>query len=115
MHIPLRYDELDPKARKAVFKMFIERVRSSEKELHGDNEVGRGKVAAFTEENFNDLARYSLNGRQIKNTVITAHRVARQKGEPLGMRQIKSYLGIVTDFERDMKGGPGHESSHVYV
>ncbi|KAK8104977.1 ATPase family AAA domain-containing protein 3A-like [Apiospora kogelbergensis] len=114
MHIPLRYDELDAKARKAVFRMFIERVRSNETELHG-REAGAGKVAVFTDEHYSELSRYSLNGRQIKNTVITAHRVARQKGEPLGMRQIKSYLGIVTDFERDLKGGPGHEASHTYM
>ncbi|KAK8060863.1 26S proteasome regulatory subunit 4 [Apiospora saccharicola] len=130
MHIPLRYDELDAKARKAVFKMFIERVRNSgaatntattvtaTAEDH-DGEVvppaagavGPNLVAEFTDEDYNELARYSLNGRQIKNTVITAHRVARQKSEALGMRQIRNYLGVVMDFERDIKGGPGYEQA----
>ncbi|KAK8043147.1 ATPase family AAA domain-containing protein 3A-like [Apiospora phragmitis] len=125
MHIPLRYDELDAKARKAVFKMFIERVRNNGAATNttttikdGDCEVapaGPGgqlnRVADFTEEDYNELARYSLNGRQIKNTVITAHRVARQQDEALGMRQIRNYLGVVMDFERDIKGGPGYKEA----
>ncbi|KAK8052294.1 ATPase family AAA domain-containing protein 3A-like [Apiospora rasikravindrae] len=140
MHIPLRYDELDNKARKAVFKMFIERVRnngaatdtattlpsataantedgdcevapSSSSSAGGAGGEGANRVAEFTDEDYNELARYSLNGRQIKNTVITAHRVARQKNEPLGMRQIRNYLGVVMDFERDIKGGPGYQDA----
>lgn len=132
MHIPLRYDELDAKARKAVFKMFIERVRNNGAATNTattitaedyDCEVvpppkvvagsagGPNLVAEFTDEDYNELARYSLNGRQIKNTVITAHRVARQKSEPLGMRQIRNYLGVVMDFERDIKGGPGYQEA----
>ncbi|KAK7955706.1 uncharacterized protein PG986_004928 [Apiospora aurea] len=123
MHIPLRYDELDNKARKAVFKMFIERVRNNGTAANtattledGDCEVPpvsepANRVAEFTDEDYNELGRYSLNGRQIKNTVITAHRVARQKGEPLGMRQIRNYLGVVMDFERDIKGGPGYQEA----
>lgn len=134
MHIPLRYDELDAKARKAVFKMFIERVRNNGAATNtattitaedydceavpsptlattGGEARAPNKVAEFTDEDYNELARYSLNGRQIKNTVITAHRVARQKSEALGMRQIRNYLGVVMDFERDIKGGPGYQEA----
>ncbi|KAK3389467.1 cation channel-like protein [Podospora didyma] len=59
IHIALRYDNLDHRAKKAIFKIFIERVRVLEKM----------DLIPFTEEDFNILARHELNGRQIKNTI----------------------------------------------
>ena len=55
IHIALRYGELSTKAKKAVFKMFIERVRL----LEGIDTM------PFTEEDYNSLARHNLNGRQV--------------------------------------------------
>ncbi|KAK3352876.1 cation channel-like protein [Lasiosphaeria hispida] len=62
IHIALRYDNLDHRAKKAIFKIFIERVRVLEKM----------DLNPFTDEDFNTLARHELNGRQIKNTVFAA-------------------------------------------
>ncbi len=55
IHIALRYGELSTKAKKSVFKMFIERVRV----LEGVDTM------PFTEEDYNNLARNNLNGRQV--------------------------------------------------
>jgi hypothetical protein len=55
IHIALRYGELSTKAKKAVFKMFIERVRV----LEGIDTM------PFKEEDYNNLARHNLNGRQV--------------------------------------------------
>jgi hypothetical protein len=55
IHIALRYGELSMKAKKSVFKMFIERVRV----LEGVDTM------PFTEEDYNNLAKNSLNGRQV--------------------------------------------------
>ena len=55
IHIALRYGELSTKAKKSVFKMFIERVRV----LEGIDTM------PFTEEDYNSLARNTLNGRQV--------------------------------------------------
>ena len=57
IHIALRYGELSSKAKKAVFKMFIERVRV----LEGI------ETMPFKEEDYNDLARHNLNGRQVSS------------------------------------------------
>jgi AAA+ superfamily predicted ATPase len=56
IHIALRYGELSTKAKKAVFKMFIERVRL----LEGIDTM------PFKEEDYNSLARHNLNGRQVQ-------------------------------------------------
>jgi hypothetical protein len=55
IHIALRYGELSTKAKKSVFKMFIERVRV----LEGVDTM------PFNEDDYNALARHSLNGRQV--------------------------------------------------
>lgn len=55
IHIALRYGDLSTKAKKSVFKMFIERVRV----LEGIDTM------PFTEEDYNALARNNLNGRQV--------------------------------------------------
>ncbi|KAK4163374.1 hypothetical protein QBC43DRAFT_345274 [Cladorrhinum sp. PSN259] len=98
IHIALRYDKLDHKAKRAIFKIFIERVRVLEKI----------KLMPFTEEDYINLARHELNGRQIKNTVRTAQALAVNKGEPLSMSHIKQVLDVQVNFDRDFKGGLGY-------
>ncbi|KAL2133526.1 hypothetical protein VTI74DRAFT_2212 [Chaetomium olivicolor] len=101
IHIALRYDNLDHRAKKAIFKIFIERVRVLEKI----------SLMPFSEEDYNTLARHELNGRQIKNTVRTAQALAVNKGEPLSMSHIRQVLDVQTNFERDLKGGTGYQDA----
>ncbi|KAH8809130.1 hypothetical protein F5884DRAFT_394842 [Xylogone sp. PMI_703] len=101
IHIALRYGDLTTKAKKAVFKMFIERVRI----LEGV------ETMPFTEEDFNTLARHNLNGRQIKNTIRTAQALAVNNKEPMSMAHIKRVLDVSNAFDRDLKGGPGFEDA----
>ena len=81
--------------------MFIERVRVMEKI----------ELMPFTEEDYTKLAKHDLNGRQIKNTVRTAQALAVNKGEPLSMEHILHVLDVQMSFDRDLKGGPGHEEA----
>ncbi|KAJ9142946.1 AAA family ATPase [Pleurostoma richardsiae] len=101
IHIALRYDSLDARARKAIFRLFVERVRVLE---------GVG-LMPFTEEDFTALARADLNGRQIKNTVRTAQALAVNKGEPLSMAHIRQVLEVHMSFDRDLKGGSGYQEA----
>lgn len=101
IHIALRYSNLDQRAKKAIFKLFIERVRLLEKL----------ELMPFTEEDYSDLARHDLNGRQIKNTVRTAQALAVNKGEPLSMSHIRQVLEVHKSFDRDLKGGPGFQDA----
>lgn len=101
IHIALPYADLDTKAKKAIFKIFIERVRILEKV----------DLMPFDEEDYEKLARHNLNGRQIKNTIRTAQALAVNKGEPLSMVHIREVLGVLKKFERDLKGGTGYEDA----
>ncbi|KAL2200201.1 hypothetical protein P885DRAFT_74036 [Corynascus similis CBS 632.67] len=101
IHIALRYDALDLRAKKAIFKIFVERVRVLDK----------ASLVPFSEDDYAALARHELNGRQIKNTVRTAQALAVNKGEPLSMRHIRQVLEVQANFERDLKGGPGYQDA----
>ncbi|KAI7551710.1 hypothetical protein KC317_g13937, partial [Hortaea werneckii] len=135
IHLPLRYGELSAKAKRRVWGMFLEMARSGsssggggrgagddgEKEMtNGDgpspstavvaagSASGGVKVADFSEEDLDVLARHQLNGRQIKNAVRTAQALALKEGKMLGMEQVKKVLEVSESFERDLKGGTGY-------
>ncbi|KFY19943.1 hypothetical protein V491_04104 [Pseudogymnoascus sp. VKM F-3775] len=101
IHIALRYGELSTKAKKAVFQMFLEKVRV----LEGT------ATLPFSDADFTDLAKHNLNGRQIKNTVRTAQALAVNQKEPLSMVHIRRVLDVALAFERDLKGGTGYEDA----
>ncbi|OTA63306.1 hypothetical protein K449DRAFT_394593 [Hypoxylon sp. EC38] len=101
IHIALRYDDLDMKAKKAIFKIFIERARA----------VTGIDLTPFDEDDYTSLARHNLNGRQIKNTIGTAQALAVNKGEPLSMRHIREVLNVQQNFEQDLKGGTGYQEA----
>ncbi|KAI9693169.1 MAG: hypothetical protein M1822_005165 [Bathelium mastoideum] len=98
VHVALRYMELDSKARKEVWRMFVEKCRAVE----GVDTV------TFKESDFESLARKTMNGRQIKNVVRTAQALAVNEKEALSMDHIKKVLEVAESFDRDLKGGTGY-------
>ncbi|KAF2817378.1 P-loop containing nucleoside triphosphate hydrolase protein [Mytilinidion resinicola] len=98
IHMPLRYGELTPKAKKEIWKTFVEKVR-----------VVEGlQVTPFGEKDFDALARNNLNGRQIKNAVRTAQSLAISEQESFSLEHIKRVLEVAEDFDHDLKGGTGY-------
>ncbi|KAI9762033.1 MAG: hypothetical protein M4579_000669 [Chaenotheca gracillima] len=98
IHVALRYGELNTKAKKTVWKMFLERVRAKESV----------ETAVFKEADFDALARNNLNGRQIKNCVRTAQALAVNNAEKLSMEHIKRVLDVAESFDHDLRGGTGY-------
>ncbi|KAJ4387088.1 hypothetical protein N0V93_007675 [Gnomoniopsis smithogilvyi] len=103
IHIALRYDPLDLRAKKTIFKMFVERARTQQK-------TDKDKID-FSDADYDTLARHDLNGRQIKNTVIRAQALAVNKGEPLAMAHVRQILDVQIDFQKDLKGGTGYQDA----
>lgn len=56
IHVALRYGELTLKAKRAVWQMFIDKVK----------EIAGVEVALFKESDFDKLAKHTLNGRQVR-------------------------------------------------
>ncbi|KAJ5540444.1 hypothetical protein N7494_005520 [Penicillium frequentans] len=98
IHVALRYGDLAPKAKRSIWKMFLERVRGIE----------GVQTAEFSENDFDVLARHTLNGRQIKNSVRTAQALAVNEKTPLSMDHIKRVLDVAETFDQDLRGGTGY-------
>ena len=58
IHLAIRYGDLTTKAKRSVWKMFLEKVQSKE----------GVQTAKFTDKDFDVLSRHNLNGRQVRNT-----------------------------------------------
>ncbi|KAJ5610155.1 hypothetical protein N7510_006874 [Penicillium lagena] len=98
IHVALRYGDLTTKAKRSIWKMFLERVRAIE----------GVRTASFSEEDYDLLARHNLNGRQIKNSVRTAQALAVNEHSPLSMDHIRSVLEVAETFDQDLRGGTGY-------
>ncbi|KAL2884654.1 aaa family atpase [Ceratocystis lukuohia] len=109
IHIALRYDNLQPRARQAIFKMFIKKVQDQKpsRELEGCS----GTPYQFTEDDFETLGKWDLNGRQIKNTISTAQALSINKKERFSMQHIREVFSVLSAFDQDLKGGPGYEEA----
>lgn len=101
IHIALRYDNLDAKAKRKIFCMFLDRIRR----------LGKLEVEALTDEDLAKLVRQDLNGREIKNIVSSAQDLAMSKEETLGMKHLMQVLEVHAKFSRDLKGGAGYEDA----
>lgn len=101
IHLSLRYGELSTKAKRSVWKMFIEKARETE-----GMEVG-----SITESDITELARREVNGRQIKNLVRAAQALAVHEGKILTMAHIKRVIDVAESFEMDLKGGSGYSDA----
>lgn len=98
IHVALRYGELTAKAKKTVWKMFLDLVRK----------VEGMEVAEISDEELDVLSRNQLNGRQIKNLVRTAQALALNEKQPLTLNHIKTVIDVAETFDRDLKGGTGY-------
>ncbi|RMZ37845.1 AAA family ATPase [Aspergillus flavus] len=98
IHVALRYGDLTTKAKRSVWKMFVEKVQA----------MDGVQTATFTEKDFDNLARHNLNGRQIKNSVRTAQALAVNEKTPLSMEHIKRVLEVAETFDHDLRGGTGY-------
>ena len=128
----LKYGALNPKQRKEIWKKFVELVRVTEKkEKENQNKVKEGEkdevvvmeardgvapadekkeaevveeVWPFQESDFVELAKKEMNGRQIKNAVRTAQSIALSENKPFSMQYIRGVLGVMEDFDNDVRG-----------
>ena len=104
IHVALRYGELTPKAKRSVWKMFLQKVR----------EKDGVETQKWKESDYDKLARHNLNGRQIKNAVRTAQALAVNEKRELAMEHIAKVLDVAETFEKDLKGGTGYEGQPIF-
>ncbi|KAF3919662.1 Spastin [Dactylellina cionopaga] len=89
IHVALRYSNLTPEAREEIWRNFVNKIE--------------GTRPHVTDKDYKELAAVDLNGRQIKNAVRTALSTADTHGETLALKHFKIVLGVMSDFENDLK------------
>lgn len=88
IHFSFHYPDLDFNARKQIWMTFWKRAQ------------GEGvQVSALSDENLSALAKHSLNGRQIKNTVASALSLALEEGSTLEKRHADTVLEVVESWD----------------
>lgn len=141
IHVGLRYGGLELKAKKEVWRLFLDKVRhlssatldpsiaaSLSSTKNAINDVGsRNKsqasssastlrsMATLTEDDIARLASYDLNGREIKNCVRTALSLANVAGEGLAMKHLEQVLKVGQAFAADFDGGISGETWKIYL
>ena len=91
VHLALKYAALDHSARKELWNLFISRTANSEKQ-------------SWPETVLDELADVDVNGRQIKNSVLTANTLAMSSGKMLGREHVGVVLESLKEFEQDLNG-----------
>lgn len=130
-NVYMQYQELDFKARRAIFKIFLDRVAaitpspfivpstatSESSQICAISGPASASVVAFSDTKLDRLAeRGALNGRQIKNTVRCAQALAVSEGKPLAMHHLFKVLEAAEAFEQDLNGGTGYlDAMRSYV
>ncbi|ELR03570.1 hypothetical protein GMDG_06228 [Pseudogymnoascus destructans 20631-21] len=92
IHVGIKYSPLGVDTRKAIWGSFLEKAKTET----GD--------AVYSDKQLNDLAKHSLNGRQIKNAVRSAHAIASSDGTHLCYLHLETVLEVGKEFENDFRG-----------
>ncbi|KAJ3340426.1 hypothetical protein HDU93_007033 [Gonapodya sp. JEL0774] len=89
INVALKYEDLDSTARTTIWKRCLQNAA--------------GKSYSFTDEDITNLAKVALNGRQIRSIVKTAKCIATSQDVDLGMRQVRTVLGVSEKFTKDLE------------
>ncbi|KAJ7336377.1 P-loop containing nucleoside triphosphate hydrolase protein [Mycena albidolilacea] len=91
IHMALKYENLEAQARKRLWKDFLSKLND-------------GAGADVSEEGYDALAQYDINGRQIKNAVKTAESLASFMEKPLNLEYLETVLKTQADFAEAFVG-----------
>lgn len=99
IQVALHYDNLPLSARKKIWSNFFELLQ--EDAVDAD--------FAELESHLDDLAAVEMNGRQIRNAVMTARQLARFRNETLDYEHMQTVIKTAGDFNRYIEKLHGHK------
>ncbi|KAL3443418.1 P-loop containing nucleoside triphosphate hydrolase protein [Aspergillus insuetus] len=101
VQLTLHYPTLDESSRRRIWSNFISRLQNTVPETKADQIM----------ENLDELARFKLNGREIRNSIRTALLLAEFRGERLQYRHLVDVIDVSNEFEQYLQGVHGHTAS----
>lgn len=99
IQVAIHYDNLTKKSRKAIWRNFLDMIEDS------DNEDAN---MAELERRLDELAAHEMNGRQIRNALLTARQLAKHEGERLDWKHLSQAIKTAADFNKYLKTVKGH-------
>jgi hypothetical protein len=88
IHLALKYHGLNADSRETLWKLFLKRTSNFDE-------------SEWPAEVMQELAAAKINGRQIKNTVRTAHTLALAEKDKFSIEHIRDVLETVSEFQAD--------------
>ncbi|KLO07071.1 P-loop containing nucleoside triphosphate hydrolase protein [Schizopora paradoxa] len=104
IHVSLRYRDLTPDAKRQIWTAFLKKAVAGSLDLEsaGSSASDISKLATpigLTDEELGQLAQKPVNGRQIKNAVLTAGALALARKQPLGFGHLIEVLDMIEQFD----------------
>ncbi|KAK7936659.1 P-loop containing nucleoside triphosphate hydrolase protein [Apiospora aurea] len=98
IQVAIHYDNLTKKSRKAIWRNFFDMIQESDEEANMPELEGR----------LDDLALEEMNGRQIRNALLTARQLAQHRGERLDWEHLNQVIKTAAAFNKYLKTVKGH-------
>ncbi|KAF4543397.1 uncharacterized protein LTHEOB_96 [Lasiodiplodia theobromae] len=100
IQLALHYKNLTEAQRKKIWRNFLNRLR----------DIGEGKSIDLDDirDNIDQLAKYKMNGRQIRNSITTARQLAAFRKKVMSYEDLEHVISVAGEFEdylRDVKEG----------
>ncbi|RSL96134.1 hypothetical protein CDV31_013606 [Fusarium ambrosium] len=92
IQLALRYEKLQGYQRKQIWRNFFGRL----KEIGEEDKVDFDDIQM----NLDELARYEMNGRQIRNSITTARQLAKYKQRKMTFSHLKRAITVADKFDR---------------
>ncbi|KAF9775744.1 hypothetical protein IL306_006127 [Fusarium sp. DS 682] len=106
IQLALRYEKLKDYQRKQIWKNFLVRLKS----LGEEESIDFDDIELYLEE----LAKYPMNGRQIRNSITTGRQLAKYKRKKMTFAHLKRAIDVADKFDRylaDVQEGDMEEFS----
>jgi SpoVK/Ycf46/Vps4 family AAA+-type ATPase len=121
IHLTLAYKPLERSARANLWRFFLKRADEAAASAVKDATGANGHVAGtggkgnrdWPEGCIEDFAAITLNGRQIKNAVRTAHTLALSENRTLSPDDVQVVLDTISEFEKDFQARPLAPNGHI--
>lgn len=99
IQVAIHYQDLTRKSRKAIWGNFLQMLEDSPQENANIAELER---------RLDELAAEEMNGRQIRNALLTARQLAKHRDEVLDWRHLSQVIRTSAAFNKYIKTVKGH-------
>ena len=102
IQLALHYEGLNGEQRRKIWGNFINRLETLDNKQNAPKgaEASPGVDTHSLREHIDELARFKLNGREIRNAVTTARQLALYHGKSMDYKDIVHVIGVIGKFNQ---------------